>query len=88
MDAWAWEELQPWLELRVALPVGPLFCVINGVDPRLACAQSIDQVSLLLGRKRGEVDLSNRRGVRTSFGAGRETDSAASAEAQDASPRT
>jgi integrase len=30
MDAWAWEELRPWLELRVELPVGPLFCVING----------------------------------------------------------
>ena len=30
MDEWAWEELRPWLELRVELPVGPLFCVING----------------------------------------------------------
>jgi site-specific recombinase XerD len=30
MDGWGWEELQPWLELRVQLPVGPLFCVING----------------------------------------------------------
>jgi len=30
MDSWAWEELRPWLELRVELPVGPLFCVING----------------------------------------------------------
>jgi site-specific recombinase XerD len=30
MDAWGWEELQPWLELRLHLPVGPLFCVING----------------------------------------------------------
>jgi site-specific recombinase XerD len=30
MDAWGWDELQPWLELRVELPVGPLFCVING----------------------------------------------------------
>jgi site-specific recombinase XerD len=30
MDAWAWEELQPWLELRLQLPVGPLFWVING----------------------------------------------------------
>ena len=30
MDAWGWDELQPWLELRVALPVGPLFCVLNG----------------------------------------------------------
>jgi hypothetical protein len=23
MDTWGWEELQPWLELRVRLPVGP-----------------------------------------------------------------
>ena len=30
MDAWGWDELQPWLELRVELPVGPLLCVING----------------------------------------------------------
>jgi site-specific recombinase XerD len=30
MDAWGWNELQPWLELRVELPVGPLFCVLNG----------------------------------------------------------
>jgi site-specific recombinase XerD len=30
MDDWAWEQLEPWLELRVALPVGPLFCVVNG----------------------------------------------------------
>jgi site-specific recombinase XerD len=30
MDAWGWAELQPWLELRVELPVGPLFCVIRG----------------------------------------------------------
>jgi integrase len=30
MDAWGWEELQPWLELRIELPVGPLFCVITG----------------------------------------------------------
>ena len=30
MDAWGWEQLQPWLELRRELPVGPLLCVING----------------------------------------------------------
>src|SRR5215207_380395 len=30
MDEWAWEELRPWLELRVELPVAPLLCVING----------------------------------------------------------
>jgi site-specific recombinase XerD len=30
MDAWGWEQLQPWLEVRLQLPVGPLLCVING----------------------------------------------------------
>jgi len=30
MDAWGWEQLQPWLELRLQLPVGPLLWVING----------------------------------------------------------
>ena len=30
MDDWAWEQLQPWLTTRLQLPVGALFCVING----------------------------------------------------------
>jgi site-specific recombinase XerD len=30
MDASGWEQLKPWLDLRRALPVGPLLCVING----------------------------------------------------------
>jgi site-specific recombinase XerC len=30
MDDWAWEQLEPWLRARVALPIGPLFCVVNG----------------------------------------------------------
>src|ERR671923_280854 len=30
MEDWAWEQLEPWLRARVALPVGPLFCVVNG----------------------------------------------------------
>jgi site-specific recombinase XerD len=30
MDAWGWEQLQPWLDMRRELPVGPLLCVING----------------------------------------------------------
>ncbi len=30
MDEWAWEQLQPWTQVRLELPVGPLFCVING----------------------------------------------------------
>jgi integrase len=30
VDEWAWEHLQPWIDRRLELPVGPLFCVING----------------------------------------------------------
>ena len=31
MDAWAWSDhLAPWLAARVELPVGALFCVIDG----------------------------------------------------------
>ena len=31
MDSWAWSDhLAPWLARRVELPVGPLFCVIDG----------------------------------------------------------
>jgi Phage integrase family len=26
----SWEQLDPWLELRTRLPVGPLFCVLRG----------------------------------------------------------
>jgi site-specific recombinase XerD len=30
MDAWGWEQLQPWLDARIELPIGPLFCIIDG----------------------------------------------------------
>ena len=30
MDDWGWEQLQPWLAARRELPVGPLFCVLEG----------------------------------------------------------
>jgi len=30
MDQWGWELLRPWLSYRVQIPVGPLFCVIDG----------------------------------------------------------
>src|SRR6187200_424428 len=30
MDDWGWEQLLPWLQAREQMPVGPLFCVING----------------------------------------------------------
>ena len=30
MDGWGWKQLQPWLDTRRELPVGPLLCVISG----------------------------------------------------------
>jgi site-specific recombinase XerD len=30
MDEWGWEQLRPWVAARAELPVGPLFCVIDG----------------------------------------------------------
>jgi integrase len=30
MDAWAWDQLEPWSTVRLDMPVGPLFCVIDG----------------------------------------------------------
>src|SRR5687767_1000590 len=30
MHTCGWEQLQPWLDMRRELPVGPLFCIING----------------------------------------------------------
>jgi site-specific recombinase XerD len=30
MDRWAWQQLDPWLELRPSLSVGALLCVIYG----------------------------------------------------------
>jgi Phage integrase family len=30
MDDWGWQELEPWLVARVALPIGPLSCIFNG----------------------------------------------------------
>ena len=30
MDRWAWEQLNPWLEIRRELPIGAVLCVIHG----------------------------------------------------------
>jgi site-specific recombinase XerC len=30
MDEWGWEHLRSWLTARGELPVGPLFCIIDG----------------------------------------------------------
>jgi len=30
MDDWGWQQLRPWIERRLQLPVGPLLCVASG----------------------------------------------------------
>jgi site-specific recombinase XerD len=30
MDEWGWEQLRPWLNARATLPIGSLFCIIDG----------------------------------------------------------
>jgi integrase len=30
LDRWAWTQLDPWLEIRRNLPIGPLLCIIHG----------------------------------------------------------
>jgi site-specific recombinase XerC len=30
MDAWGWQQLDPWLQLREQMPVGALLCIIHG----------------------------------------------------------
>ena len=38
MDRWAWQQLDPWLAHRSALPVGALFCVLRGPTRGRPCA--------------------------------------------------
>jgi site-specific recombinase XerD len=46
MDAWAWSVLADWLPDRRELPVGPLFCVINGPTRGRAWSASAVRVEL------------------------------------------
>jgi site-specific recombinase XerD len=46
MDAWAWSAIEPWLTDRVELPVGPLFCVIDGPTGGRAWSASAARLEL------------------------------------------
>src|SRR5207302_9889156 len=46
MDAWGWAALEPWLTDRAKLPVGPLFCVIDGPTRGRAWSASAARVEL------------------------------------------
>jgi site-specific recombinase XerD len=46
MDAWGWTAIEPWLAERVKLPVGSLFCVIDGPTRGRAWSASAARVEL------------------------------------------
>jgi site-specific recombinase XerD len=57
MDAWSWEQLSRWLEVRQGLPVGALLCVLGGPTAgRLwsptAARATLRHVALIAGVRR------------------------------------
>jgi integrase len=34
LDEWGWEQLRPWIGKRAEIPIGALFCVVNGPTAR------------------------------------------------------
>jgi hypothetical protein len=53
MDAWGWEQLQPWLDMRRALPIGPLLCIINGATRGRDWSSAAARAGLRRIRRRG-----------------------------------
>ena len=58
MDRWAWEQLNPWLQLRTTLPVGVLFCVLRG--PTAGRAWAAARVRSQLHRAAGRAGVRRR----------------------------
>ena len=57
MDRWAWQQLEPWLEIRATLPVGALLCVIHGPTggrhwEQSAARKQLRQLAALAGVRR------------------------------------
>ncbi len=46
MDRWAWEQLDPWLELRRTMPVGALFCILRSPTRGRPCQAATIRVQL------------------------------------------
>ena len=52
MDAWAWSAIQPWAADRAELPLGALFCVIDGPTRGRAWSATAARVELRHSRSR------------------------------------
>jgi site-specific recombinase XerD len=58
MDEWGWRQLDPWLKLRPRMPVGALFCVLNG--PTAGRPWSAAAVRTQLRRLAGQAGVRRR----------------------------
>jgi site-specific recombinase XerD len=57
-DDWGWEHLRWWIEHRAQMPVGPLFCVVNGSTrggpwSGSAAREQLRHLALAAGVRRG-----------------------------------
>jgi hypothetical protein len=59
MDRWAFQQLDPWLQIRRQLPVGSLFCVVRGPTRGRPCSTPAIRVQLR--------DTAAKAGVRRRF---------------------
>jgi site-specific recombinase XerD len=59
MDRWGWEQIDPWLQARLSLPVGALLCVIDGPTAGRPWASAAARATLR--------SLAVRAGVRRRF---------------------
>lgn len=57
LDLWAWSAISAWVTERIALPVGPLFCVIDGPTRGRAWSPSAVRAEL----RRHALDAGVRR---------------------------
>ena len=64
MDSWGWEQIDPWLQARERLPVGALFCIINGPSRGRPWTQDAVRVQL---RRAAAKPLSGAGLRRTSY---------------------
>jgi site-specific recombinase XerD len=58
MDKWAWDQLRPWLQTRMSIPIGALFCVVNG--PTSGRPWSSSQVRIALRRTAVQAGVRRR----------------------------
>ncbi len=58
MDDWGWQQLSPWLHDRSSMPLGPLFCVIDG--PKRGRPWTAAAVRIQLRRLAAEAGVRRR----------------------------